>query len=234
VESIAASSAENWNRVNDTYKIGTDRSEASPLDGMIDEVRVSDIVRSAGWIQTSYTNQNNPSAFYLLGGIEIENDLDGDGIPDAIDNCPDYPNGPLQGTCTEDDGVNLIVSTGQFCTVDADCDPGEFCEKTQADTYPPGGNDIGDACDCEADFDCDIGGLDVDAFNVEQFLFDFGRSVVFDPCTNERFCYGDFDCNGNVDADDIPKLLEDFGRTVWSNPCPAPPACVVGDWCVYP
>jgi hypothetical protein len=233
-ESIAASSAQDWNRSDDTYKIGTDRSEASPMDGIIDEVRVSDIVRGSGWISTSYTNQNNPSAFYLLGSIEAEPDTDGDGMPDPLDNCPNYSNGPLQGTCTEDDGVNLIVRTGQFCTVNADCDPGEFCEKTQADNYPPGGNGIGDACDCEADFDCDIGGLDVDAINVEQFLFDFGRSVVFDPCTNERFCYGDFDCNGNVDADDIPKLLEDFGRTVWSNPCPAPPACVVGDWCVYP
>ena len=26
---------------------------------------------------------------------------------------------------------------------------------SQADTYPPGGNDCGDACECEGDFDCD-------------------------------------------------------------------------------
>ena len=49
--------------------------------------------------------------------------------------------------------------------MDADCgDSGKFCEKTQADNYPPGGNGIGDACDCEADFDCDSPGLDVDAY----------------------------------------------------------------------
>jgi hypothetical protein len=233
-ESIAAHAAEDWNRADDTYKIGTDRSEMSPMDGIIDEVRLSDEVRSDGWILTSYTNQHAPGTFYTVGGLQIVVDGDMDGVPDSVDNCPTYPNGPLQGTCTLDDGVNLIVSTGQFCTVDADCDPGEFCEKTQLDTYPPGGNGIGDACDCEADFDCDIGGLDVDAENVEQFLFDFGRSVVFNPCTNNRLCYGDFNCDGNVDADDIPKLLEDFGRTVWNNPCPAAPACVVEDWCVYP
>jgi hypothetical protein len=231
-EDISTTSTEDWNRVDDTYKIGTDRSEASPMDGIIDEVRVSDMLMSAGWIETSYTNQNNPDAFYLLGAVEAGEDADGDGISDDLDNCPNYPNGPLQGTCTEDDGVNLMVSTGQFCTVDADCGPGKFCEKTQADTYPPGGDGIGDACDCEADFDCDAGGADVDAINVGQFLFDFGRSVFFDPCSASRPCYGDFNCDGNVDADDVPKLLEDFGRTIYVNPCPA---CVrmPEDWCVY-
>ena len=204
-----------------------------PMDGIIDEVRVSDMVLGAGWIQTSYTNQNNPGAFYLLGGLEIGADADDDGIPDDLDNCPGFPNGPLQGTCTEAAGTNMLVSTGQFCTVDADCGPGKFCEKAQADTYPPGGDGIGDACDCEADFDCDAGGSDVDATNVGQFLFDFGRSVYFNPCTDVRPCYGDFNCDGNVDADDVPKLLEDFGRTIYINPCPA---CVrmPADWCVYP
>jgi hypothetical protein len=233
-ESIATHAAEDWNRLDDTYKIGTDRSELSPMDGVIDEVRLSDEVRSDGWIQTSYTNQNDPAAFYQCGPIEAEPDADGDGMPDGLDNCPSYPNGPLQGTCTLDDGVNLIVSTGQFCTVDTDCDPGEFCEMTQADNYPPDGNGIGDACDCEADFDCDVPGADVDAINVEQFLWDFGRSLFNDPCTDLRPCFGDFTCDSDVDADDVPKLLEDFGRSLYENPCPAPPVCVVGDRCVYP
>jgi hypothetical protein len=229
-EDISTTSTEDWNRVNDTYKIGTDRSETSPMDGILDEVRVSDMVLGAGWIQTSYTNQNNPGAFYLLGGIEIGADADDDGIPDELDNCLNYPNGPLRGSCTESVGTNLMVSTGQFCTVDADCDPGEFCEKTQADTYPPGGNGIGDACDCEADFDCDDTGFDVDALNVGQFLWDFGRSLFNNPCTAARPCFGDVNCDGNVDAGDVPKVLEDFGRTIYVNPCPA---CIPGDWCVY-
>jgi hypothetical protein len=200
------------------------------MDGIIDEVRLSDIVRGAEWIQTSFTNQNNPGAFYVIGDLEIVADEDGDGSPDVLDNCPTYPNGPFQGTCTEAVGNNLIVSTGQFCTVDADCDPGEFCEKTQADNYPLGGNGVGDACDCEADFDCDSPGLDVDADNLTQLLWDFGRSIHFDSCANERPCYGDFTCDTDVDADDISKLLEDFGRSLHNNPCPA---CVPADWCVY-
>ena len=43
----------------------------------------------------------------------------------------------------------------------------------QEDTYPPQGNAIGDACDCEADFHCDG---NVDAEDVHDFLLDFGRS----------------------------------------------------------
>jgi len=161
----------------------------------------------------------------------LQEDTDGDYVGNACDNCPSYPNGPNRGTYTEVIGINLIVSTGQFCTVDTECDPDEFCEKTQADNYPPGGNGIGDACDCEADFDCDIGGLDVDAFNVEQLLWDFGRSLFHYPCSNERFCFGDVNCDTDVDADDVMKFVEDFGRSQFNNPCPP---CVEGPWCVYP
>jgi MSHA biogenesis protein MshQ len=44
---------------------GTDPTEE--FDGIIDEVRISNIVRSAEWIQTEYNNQLNPNAFYTLG-----------------------------------------------------------------------------------------------------------------------------------------------------------------------
>jgi len=41
------------------------RNEA--FHGIIDEVRISSTVRSAGWIQTEYNNQNAPSSFYSIG-----------------------------------------------------------------------------------------------------------------------------------------------------------------------
>ena len=37
------------------------------FDGKFDEIRVSDIRRSAEWLKTEYTNQNNPSAFCSVG-----------------------------------------------------------------------------------------------------------------------------------------------------------------------
>jgi hypothetical protein len=44
---------------------------ASNLDGVIDEVRISNIARSAEWIITKYYNQNNPSGFYSVGSEEL-------------------------------------------------------------------------------------------------------------------------------------------------------------------
>jgi len=97
----------------------------------------------------------------------------------------------------------------------------------QEDTYPPQGNAIGDACDCEADFTCNG---NVDGADVAAFLEDFARSQFNGPCTGENQCSGDFDCNGGVDAEDVNKLLEDFGRNLYNNPCPP---CQAGDWCTY-
>jgi hypothetical protein len=121
------------------------------------------------------------------------------------------------------------VSTSQFCIVDADCDPDEFCEKVQADTYPPQGNGIGDACDCESDFNCDD---NVDATDLTSFLVDFGRNLFNEPCTNEIPCNGDFNCDINIDGTDVTKYLEDFGRNQFNNPCPVCNPEI--PWCVYP
>ncbi|MHC4638572.1 MAG: DUF2341 domain-containing protein, partial [Planctomycetota bacterium] len=37
------------------------------LDGLLDEIRVSNVARSAAWIEAEYLNQNNPAAFYTIG-----------------------------------------------------------------------------------------------------------------------------------------------------------------------
>ena len=36
-------------------------------DGLLDEVRISKVVRSACWIETEYNNQSSPSDFYSVG-----------------------------------------------------------------------------------------------------------------------------------------------------------------------
>jgi hypothetical protein len=166
----------------------------------------------------------------LLVGITIlttdtvfAQDTDGDGIPDTEDNCPNHRNGPLLGTCTS----GPYVVNKKTCLSNEECDPNGFCSMNQEDTYPPQGNGIGDACDCEADFDCSSY---VDAIDVSSFLNDFGRNQYNNPCINEDQCNGDFSCDNNVDAADVIKFLEDFGRSQYSNPCPP---CVVGDWCNY-
>ena len=147
-------------------------------------------------------------------GDVCDPDDDNDAIPDSEDNCPFIPS-PDQND-SDTDGV------------------GDLCENClnifnpyQEDTYPPDGNEIGDACDCEGNFDCD---QDIDAGDVTTFLQHFGRSQYNNPCTNQYQCKGDFSCDGDVDAQDVTKFLEDFGRSQYNNPCPV---CEAGGWCSY-
>lgn len=55
---------------NDPCYIG--RYTTPYFNGTIDEVRISNVSRSAAWILTEYTNQLNPSAFYSLGFEETQ------------------------------------------------------------------------------------------------------------------------------------------------------------------
>jgi hypothetical protein len=52
-------------------------SSGTPWNGTLDEARLSNIARSASWIATEYTNQNNPSSFIIVGQT-IPNMLNGD------------------------------------------------------------------------------------------------------------------------------------------------------------
>jgi hypothetical protein len=40
------------------------------FNGTMDEIELSNIARTAGWIQTSYNVENNPSTIYTLGATE--------------------------------------------------------------------------------------------------------------------------------------------------------------------
>jgi hypothetical protein len=99
----------------------------------------------------------------------------------------------------------------------------------QEDFYPPQGNSIGDACDCEGNFDC-MEDQNVDGLDAATFKADYGRSSINRPCTTVDPCNGDFSCNGNVDGLDAALFKSDFGRSGINNPCPI---CVTEQWCVY-
>ncbi|MFX0108872.1 MAG: DUF2341 domain-containing protein, partial [Candidatus Hodarchaeota archaeon] len=47
-----------------------DRIWSAEWDGQIDEVRISDVIRSADWIKTEFQNQNDPSSFFSVGTEE--------------------------------------------------------------------------------------------------------------------------------------------------------------------
>ena len=137
-----------------------------------------------------------------------QEDSDGDDLGDVCDQYPeDYDNDAIDDL---DDNCPLTENPGQ------------------EDTYPPQGNSIGDACECEGDFDCDG---DVDEYDFETFMGNFNQRKLDKLASAIDLSKGDFDCDSDVDGKDQIKFLEDFGRKPSNNPCPA---CEVGDWCVYP
>jgi rhodanese-related sulfurtransferase len=182
-------------------------------------------------------------------------DTDGDGINDDLDNCPALPNpgqedadgdtiGNVCDNCPNNYNRHQIDcdtdGAGDICdpdTLDPDGDGVDVgcdnCPNTsnedQLDFYPPpDGNDCGNACECEGDFD---GDMDVDGTDASTFKADFGRSKISNPCNNALPCDGDFECDTDVDGTNATQFKQDFGRSKMINPCPN---CVAVPWCVYP
>jgi hypothetical protein len=61
-----------WSETSNTY-LGLNPHGSSgnrKVDGVLDEVRVSNIARSEDWISTTYNNQNDPMNFYIIGPEE--------------------------------------------------------------------------------------------------------------------------------------------------------------------
>jgi hypothetical protein len=174
--------------------------------------------------------EDNCPAYYNQG--QDDSDLDGTG--DVCDNCLEAYN-PAQED-TDQDGMGDACDECPYdyendIDLDSVCGDVDNCSNTtnpnQEDAYPPQGNEIGDACECESDFDCDG---DVDGSDATTFKLYFGRNPLFYPCDEINPCRGDFDCDGDSDGTDAGLYKEDFGRNEFNNPCPD---CIVGDWCSY-
>lgn len=57
-----------WPANFDAVKIGVGFDTTRYWNGQIDEVRMSNSVRSGDWVATEYNNQNTPATFYSVGG----------------------------------------------------------------------------------------------------------------------------------------------------------------------
>ena len=128
-------------------------------------------------------------------------------------------------------GPRLTVSPAESDSDDIP-DAEDNCDSVnnpdQQDSYPPQGNGIGDACDCQSDFSCD---RDVDGSDATTFKLYFGRNLLYYPCDQINPCNGDFSCDGDVDGSDAAFFKQDFGRSQFSNPCPKCESGVA--WCTY-
>jgi hypothetical protein len=57
-----------WSEQSITYMGHNDyNNKDRRVDGILDEVRISNIERSEDWVSTSFNNQNNPLSFYTVG-----------------------------------------------------------------------------------------------------------------------------------------------------------------------
>lgn len=144
-EDISTHSGENWNRQDDTYKIGTDRSEGSPMDGLVDEVRVYNGLLSEAWIITEYNNQYDPSDFYTVGSGETILDEPVLSNPSPNDGAIDVPITPIlsiNATDSQGDSMNIIFRTnasGSWQTIGTNSSVGNgtyYCSNTgDMDSY---------------------------------------------------------------------------------------------------
>jgi hypothetical protein len=161
-----------------------------------------------------------------------QTDTDNDALGDICDNCPMTPN--LNQVDSDVSGI------GDACNdaIDADGDEWEdtidncvnISNFLQEDSFPPQGNALGNACDCEGNFNCSED-RDVDGGDAALFKADFGRRPDLHPCVAGDTCNGDFTCDGDVDGTDASLFKADFGRSSMQNPCPV---CTLGvEWCQY-
>lgn len=60
----------NLQTTDNAVNIGSQGGDGNFWDGLIDEVKIANTVRSAGWIATEYNNQNSPATFMATGDEE--------------------------------------------------------------------------------------------------------------------------------------------------------------------
>ena len=88
----------------------------------------------------------------------------------------------------------------------------EICQKNQEDSFPPGGNGIGDVCECYSDSNCDG---KVNLVDLVTTKTEFLRSDCDDPIP----CDADFNGDGKVNLADLVIIKAEFLRS----DCPACP-----------
>ena len=97
--------------------LGSSANYMDNFNGMLDEVRISSVARSAEWIQESHFNQRNPLSYYTMGDVEpqcegnFDCDYDCDGS-DALNFKIDFGRSPFSNPC----------ESGNPCNGDFDCD----------------------------------------------------------------------------------------------------------------
>ena len=117
---IGTSSANEPSGTYSQFYIGSYSPTNGRMDGLLDELRVSNVARSPEWIETEYNNQNNPVSFWSsVGSIE-----------DSLVNLSIIERTPPDNGVGVDADTNIVmtfntevdVQTGNLTVYDADGD----------------------------------------------------------------------------------------------------------------
>ncbi len=104
---------------------GSTVTNSRNFDGVIDEVRISNVVRTPSWILTEYNNQFSPSTFYMVGGetvLSVANSAPAAPSEDVpVSNGQDVSTTPVfKMTATDSDGnalqYKVTVYSNAGCT----------------------------------------------------------------------------------------------------------------------
>ncbi|MDQ1284584.1 MAG: hypothetical protein QG620_932 [Patescibacteria group bacterium] len=103
---------------NQSLYIGNNRFQTATLDGLIDNIRISNMVRSSEWIETEYNNQNNTSTFLSVNSKQQERP----GLPAGF-----WPFNEGYGTTAHDEsgGGNDGTITGATWQQESECVSGK-------------------------------------------------------------------------------------------------------------
>jgi hypothetical protein len=196
---------------------------------VVEEYRTADIGDGGKYVMYEYRVAGDSTVRLALKPL-VHQDADGDGVTDALDNCPSVPN-PTQADVDADgkgDACDNCVSIANPTQTDADgdgfgdaCDnctdtdgdgfgnPGYVANTCTVDNCPYLGNPsqadsdgdgIGDACDCCGDAD-GFGSTDIaDAVFLIRYIFSDGPTPV--PLSK-----GDVNCDSVVDISDPVYLI---------------------------
>ncbi len=213
-----------------TIKYGV---KAGVPTGLINQIPEIETIVDGGGSRVYGEGVDGTFDIYCTDDVQCDDGLYCTGVASCVGSECQAGTDPCQAvpdTCCDESQDACLFNPG-----DSDCDAisdaqdncPETYNPTQDDTLPPQGNGLGNACDCEGNFDCD---QDVDGTDAQFFKTDFGRSMFLNPCISANPCNGDFDCDGDVDGTDAQVFKNDFGRSMFQDPCPS---CVIGLWCSY-
>jgi hypothetical protein len=201
----------------------------SVAEQVVEEYRTADIGDGGRYVMYEYRVAGDNTVRLALKPL-VHQDTDGDGIADALDNCPGVPN-PAQADVDGDnigDACDNCVAITNPTQADADVDGiGDDCDNCTdtdgdgfgnsgfaANTCPldncpyvsnptqidNDGDGIGDACDCCGDAD-GVGMVDVsDVVYLISYIFSGGSAP--EPLSN-----GDVNCDSIVDISDAVYLI---------------------------